>query len=85
VVHVVAGARPAALTPLLHDADRVLVAGTEGDAVCALALAGLAAEGLDARCVPAPDPGAPRALAAAGLAVPPSTRAALAAALEGLT
>jgi hypothetical protein len=85
VVHVVAGARPAALTPLLHDADRVLVAGTEGDAVCALALTGLAAEGLDARCVPAPDPGAPRALAAAGLAVPPSTRAALAAALEGLT
>lgn len=85
VVHVVTGARPAALTPLLHDADRVLVAGTEGDAVCALALAGLAAEGLDARCVSAPEPGAARALAAAGLAVPPSTRAALAAALEGLT
>lgn len=85
VVHVVAGARPAALTPLLHEADRVLVEGTDADAVCALALTGLAAEGLDARCVSAPDPGAPRALAAAGLAVPPSTRAALAAALEGLT
>lgn len=84
VVHVLAGPRPAALTPLLHDADRVLVAGTPADRVCAVALAGLDAEGLDARCVSAPEPGAARALAAAGLAVPPPTRVALAAALEGL-
>lgn len=84
VVHVLAGPRPAALTPLLHDTDRVLVAGTPADPVCAVALAGLADEGLDAHCLPAPDPGAARALAAAGLAVPPPTRVALATALEGL-
>ncbi|MCP9491366.1 MAG: hypothetical protein MSC31_16035, partial [Solirubrobacteraceae bacterium MAG38_C4-C5] len=84
VVHVLAGPRPAALTPLLHDADRILVAGTPADAVCAVALAGLADEGLEARCVSAPEPGAARALAAAGLGVPHASRAALAAALEGL-
>ena len=84
VVHLLAGARAAALTPLLHDADRVLVAGTPADPVCAVALAGLADEGLDARCVPAPEPGTARALAAAGLGVPHASRAALATALEGL-
>jgi len=84
VVHVLAGPRLAALTPLLHDADRVLVAGEPTDPVCAVALAGLAAEGLDARFVAAPQPGAARALAAMGLGVPQASRAALATALEGL-
>lgn len=84
VVHVVAGARPPALTPLLHDADRVLVAGAVADPVCAVALAGLAGDGIEACRVPAPEPGASRALAAACLGVPQATRAALAAALEGL-
>jgi hypothetical protein len=85
VVHVLAGPRPAALTPLLHDAHRVLVAGAPADPVCAVALAGLVGEGLDARCVSAPEPGAARALAAAGLGVPHASRAGLATALEGLT
>lgn len=84
VVQVVAGARPPALTPLLHDADRVLVAGGIADPVCAVALAGLAGEGLDACRVAAPEPGAPRALAAACLGVPQATRAGLATALKGL-
>jgi hypothetical protein len=84
VVHVLAGARPSTLTPLLHDADRVLVVGAAADPVCAVALAGLADEGLAARLVPAPEPGAARALAAAGLGVPQAARAALEAALEGL-
>lgn len=84
VVHVLAGARAAALTPLLHDADRVLIAGRDADPICVVALANLAAEGLDACCVAAPEPGLPRALAAAYLGVPQATRAALAPALKGL-
>ena len=84
VVHVLAGARPAELTPLLHEADRVLVAGAVDNPVCAVALAGLAREGLDARRVAAADVGAGRALAAACLGVPQATRGALATALEGL-
>lgn len=84
VVHVLGGPRPDALAPLLHDADRVLVAGRPADLVCELALAGLVADGLDARPLPAPEAGTARALAAAGLAVPGIVRGALAEALEGL-
>ncbi|MEA2321548.1 MAG: hypothetical protein QOD81_1398 [Solirubrobacteraceae bacterium] len=83
-VLVVGGARAAALDPLLADRERVVVLARGGadPRVGALALAGLAGIAAAATFQPlALGPGA-RALAAAGLAVPPALRRALGAALE---
>jgi len=92
VVHVMAGPRPDELAKLLRTADRVLVAVDTGEpgedgldtdgGLAALAVAGLAAEGLDARPLRLGRPPGTRLLASLG--APPALRAALGEALEGL-
>lgn len=92
VVHVMAGPRPEELGKLLQTAARVLVAvdvsEPDGDGLdtdgrlAALAVAGLAAEGLDARPLHLSRP--PGTPLRASLGVPPALRGALGRALEGL-
>ncbi|HEV2770078.1 MAG TPA: hypothetical protein VGV40_07850 [Solirubrobacteraceae bacterium] len=92
VVHVMAGPRPDELGKLLQTAARVLVAvetsepggdGLDTDGrLAALAVASLAAEGLDARPLPLSRP--PGTPLLASLGAPGALRAALGSALEGL-
>ena len=93
VVHVLAGPRPDELAELLRAADRVLVAvdtsepgggkalDTDGG-LAALAVAGLTAEGLDARPLLLERTPSTRLLASLG--APPALRSALGEALEGM-
>ncbi|QEC47843.1 hypothetical protein FSW04_09855 [Baekduia soli] len=85
IVVVLAGARPAALDPLLGAQDRVVVATVPGaaDGVEALAVTGAARVARATGVLRLGAPGPARALTVAGWALAPALRAAAEAALDG--